>query len=122
MAERIDMGADMSPGHDDLVGRGIAAGALAVAVPPLKRHPKLRMIRRLRHSFGHRMHQIDYPRAAEPIGNAVNVHSATISHVGRNDYDGGTAITPVVQPRPPRLPRTCIRTQPPRSTTCRPES
>src|SRR3546814_8509903 len=122
MAERIDMGADMSPGHDEPVGRGIAAGALAVAVPPLKRHPKLRMIRRLRHSFGHRMPQIDYPRAAEPIGNAVNVHSATLSLVGRNDYDGGTAITPVVQPRPQRLARLCVRTRRPRSSPCRSDS
>src|SRR3546814_19299006 len=74
------------------------------------------MIRRLRHSFGHRMPQIDYPRAAEPIGNAVNVHSATLSLVGRNDYDGGTAITPVVQPRPQRLARLCVRTRRPRSS------
>src|SRR3546814_16393278 len=108
MAERIDMGADMSPGHADPVGRGIAAGALAVAVPPLKRHPPLRMIRRLRHSFRHRMPEIDYPRAAQHIGNAVNVHSATLPPVGRKDDHAGTPTPPIVQPTPRPLARACV--------------
>ena len=63
--ERVDVGAYVAAGHDDLVRRRAAVCPHVVAVPALQCHLERRVVGRLRHAAEHRLREVDDGRGGE---------------------------------------------------------
>ncbi len=75
MGQRVDVGADMAAGDDDLVGRRAPVRADVVAVAALQGHLERRVVRRLRHAAPHRLGEVDdaRPRHRGPQGGPLGL-------------------------------------------------
>ena len=102
--ERVDVGADVAAGHDDLVGRRAAVGSHHVAVTAVQRHLERRVVGRLRHAAEHRLREVDdrspasAPRSAVPVATRVPVTVGPLASSSATAAPGWPDSVPVVIP------------------------